>query len=474
MSSEKEFKDALKEKLNAKEFQFDEVNWLKASGMLDATREEKKKRPFPYFLVSGILLFVTIGSFVIYKFSDHTTAVKETAATNTNTQLPETKQASNNEITAYQKQNENIYVTEEKTNTETKPVNEKTELAVLNEKIETTNTEKSISQNSVKNQAEETKNTSTINIRSKKQKTTIIKNAVVFTPNQEKENTVPVKQNNEPEKQTQVNTIVLPTVVESNTVAETKTTVNEAKAEEVVTYVPETNTISVDPVKSVVAVAEPVKRDSTLKLKEPAHFVSFEAGTSYLFGWNNPGKRDANGVNPIVGLNYSNTLNTPFIFSMGIHYTMVRNLSYSNHVVTTTRYNFGEETDVMVFTPTTMHYLLAPIKFGYTFKEKNIIGIGYNAAYLFNVNSNVELYAQTADKKGNATVLKTSGYTQGFKTLDSQASLFYRRKLGKDLWLNTEFIYGLTDVKDNKFFNSNVFERNMGLKLTLIYNLFKK
>ena len=121
-----------------------------------------------------------------------------------------------------------------------------------------------------------------------------------------------------------------------------------------------------------------------------------------------------------------------------------------------------------------MHYLTAPIRIGYSVNSKNTFGLGYNVGYLFNLNSNVELYAQTAGKKGNATILKTSGYTQGFKTIDQQISIFYRRNLAKDLWLNAEFMYGLTDVKDNKFFNSNVFERNTGVKVTLIYNLFKK
>jgi hypothetical protein len=233
--------------------------------------------------------------------------------------------------------------------------------------------------------------------------------------------------------------------------------------------------VNMSPVKEPVAFIEVPQNDFLPKniVKEPVHFISFEAGANYLFGWNNPGKKDANGINPVIGLNYSN-VSKPITFSFGIHYTMVRNLSYSSHSVTTTRYNFGEESDVMVFTPTTMHYLVAPIRISYSIDPKNVFGLGYNVGYLFNLNSNVELYGQKSGQKGNSTILKTSGYTQGFKTIDSQLSVFYRRNLSKDLWLNAEFIYGLTDIKDDKFFNSNVYERNMGVKLTLIYNLFKK
>jgi len=67
MSSEKEFKNNLKEKLNAKEFPFDEANWLEAGKLIDASREEKKRRPFPFFIVSGIVLLVSLLSFYIFK-----------------------------------------------------------------------------------------------------------------------------------------------------------------------------------------------------------------------------------------------------------------------------------------------------------------------------------------------------------------------------------------------------------------------
>ncbi|MEO6302248.1 MAG: hypothetical protein ABIP51_03640, partial [Bacteroidia bacterium] len=223
---------------------------------------------------------------------------------------------------------------------------------------------------------------------------------------------------------------------------------------------------------AVDSIAKPVATENFTRT--PVHFISFEAGTNYLFGWNNPGKKDANGFNPVIGLNYSNIITKGVAFSFGIHYTMVRNLSYSSHDIKTTRYNFGEESDVMVFTPTTLHYFVVPIRLSYAPDEKNVFGLACNVGYLFNVNSNVELYSQRANQKGNATVLKTSGYTQGFKTFDTQLSVFYRRNLYKDLWLHTEFMYGLTDVKDNTFFNSNVKEKNVGIKVTLIYNLFKK
>lgn len=458
MNSEKDFKDALKDKLNEKQFQFDEAAWEKASQMLDATREEKKKRPFPYFLAAGILLILSLIGFYILKptkganeISSANIASENTEIKNNETAIAEVKKVASKTTQA------NSSLLEGTTTAATKKEIEKTE---------TTNTE---------NENDAVVKTKTSS--SKKQKIRaekeIFKNAIAVNV-AKKGNTKTAKTDDQ--KQDEVAVIqTLETKAEEDVFKENPLIpVEEIKADELTTAL-SVLPVNVRPVKEPVTYIELPKNMSETKnnTQEPVHFVSFETGVSYLFGWNNPGKKDASGVNPVVGLNYYN-VSKPITFSFGIHYTMVRNLSYSSHTVTTTRYNFGEESDVMIFTPTTMHYLTAPIRIGYSVNSKNTFGLGYNVGYLFNLNSNVELYAQTAGKKGNATILKTSGYTQGFKTIDQQISIFYRRNLAKDLWLNAEFMYGLTDVKDNKFFNSNVFERNTGVKVTLIYNLFKK
>lgn len=469
MNSEKDFKDALKGKLNEKQFQFDESNWEQASAMLDATREEKKKRPFFYYILSGILLFISVIGFYILKPTE-VTSEKEVAANNA--EIKKTKAESAKQETKKQETalalTENSSITKTKNEIE-KPVVEKVEraLPVKETIVETTNI-----------------NSRLVNKVSKKEKKTRVTTARVVTPiTRKKKEVTPINNTDKAVTTTKANeeTPIVKNISEEEKTKPAKVeetplvTPAEVKPEIVVTTGGASNN-NIDSVKTVAAVAETPKKDSLPKplVKEPIHFISFEAGTNYLFGWNNPGKKDANGFNPVVGLNYSNAITKKVTFSFGIHYTMVRNLSYSSHTVTTTRYNFGEESDVMVFTPTTMHYLVAPIRASYAFDTKNVFGIGCNVGYLLNLNSNVELYSQKASQKGNTAVLKTSGYTQGFKTFDTQLSLFYRRSLAKDLWLHTEFMYGITDIKDNAFFNSNVKEKNVGLKLTLIYNLFKK
>jgi hypothetical protein len=96
------------------------------------------------------------------------------------------------------------------------------------------------------------------------------------------------------------------------------------------------------------------------------------------------------------------------------------------------------------------------------------------------VDSKLETYEQTTNyEQGGAirsgyAASQTRGHSKGFSAFDSQLSVFYRRKLYRELFVNTELQLGLTDIKDNKFFASNSFERTLGLKVTFMYNIFKK
>ncbi|MBA2613164.1 MAG: hypothetical protein H0U95_14435 [Bacteroidetes bacterium] len=472
MNSEKDFKDALKAKLNEKHFQFDEAGWEKASQMLDASREEKK-RPFPFLLLSGILVLVSVIGFYIFKPVSETSA-KEIAVANTGANNAARKQILTGETTSFIGSNKNSASISKETDLKTSNETEKS----INNSTEKITTAYKIN---VKAKNTKTKKSRQVTGKTKKENKVNENNLVAVTPKKEKSRNTVSKNNfttqsmvkHDNEETVKNETVKVKT---NNTIPEANHVLPSEVTPQKITPVTTLNNNTIDSVKNTIAATETPKKDSLPKpvVKEPVHFISFEAGTNYLFGWNNPGKKDANGFNLVVGLNYSNIVTKKINFSIGIHYTTVRNLSYSNYTVKTTRYNFGEESDVMVFTPTTLHYLVTPIRVSYALDARNVFGLACNVGYLFNVNSNVELYSQTANQKSSSTVLRTSGYLQGFKTIDTQLSVFYRRNLSKDLCLHTEFMYGMSDVKNNAFFSSSVKEKNVGFKFTLIYNLFKK
>jgi hypothetical protein len=220
-----------------------------------------------------------------------------------------------------------------------------------------------------------------------------------------------------------------------------------------------------------------ITRNTANDLPLPAQskriIMSFEVGATYLAGWNNHGKTDAQGFNPVVGFNYYNYLTDKLAVSFGAQYTSVSHLNYTSVTSQTIRYNLGEENAVTVITPQKVHYLAIPVKLNYMINTSNAIGIGCNVAYMLTVDSKEETYTERLNRRDDYKSFKTSDYTEGFAAFDTQLSLFYRRKIYKNLSVNAEIIYGLTDIKNNSFFNSSVVERNKGIKLTLHYNLFK-
>ena len=213
-----------------------------------------------------------------------------------------------------------------------------------------------------------------------------------------------------------------------------------------------------------------------LKPKVQPVLFSVEAGANYMFGWKNPETRDAQGFNPTIGVNYFNNFKSKMSISIGLHYSSVGSLSYSSYSSRVVRLGLGEETRVTIYTPLEVHYLLAPLRFNYNVNAMNAIGLGCNIAYLLTVQSEVETYTEKMDGQQYGNNLeKTTGYTQGFKPFDTQISVFYKRRLYPNLAVNMELFFGLTDIKANHFFDTNnSFERNSGLKLTLVYNFLKK
>ncbi len=204
------------------------------------------------------------------------------------------------------------------------------------------------------------------------------------------------------------------------------------------------------------------------------HDVALEAGTSYLFGWKDNAVRDANGFNPVIGINYSYQLSHRYALSFGLHYTSVGNIKYTDYTAKRVKYNFGEEIDYTTISAKGMYYLMLPLNLSYRANAKNEVGVGFNLGYLLDVNSNVATYSKKFNVTSPAINAKSNGYKGGFNPMDAQLALFYRRRLASRLSVRSEFIYGVLDIKNDKYFKPVSFDRNVGLKLTLVYDIFKK
>jgi hypothetical protein len=210
------------------------------------------------------------------------------------------------------------------------------------------------------------------------------------------------------------------------------------------------------------------------KPRDPYHILSAEIGTIYFYGWQNPGVRDASGYNPYIGLNYSTHVHSKFWLRAGVGYYSVRNLSYSEKTSKTTHLGLGEESAVTVITPSMLQYATVNLKLIYDINKNNSVGFGYYYSYLLDVAVKKETYQYHSGAVSDNAVSKDHGYLQGFRKADNLLSVYYRRRIWKQLSANAEFMFGLNDTKDNAFFNSAVFERNFGFKCSLVYDIIRK
>jgi hypothetical protein len=524
MNSEERFKKSLEELIQSKEFPFDEDNWHRASAMIDASKNVKN-RIVPFVLGSALLLISVLGGFYMLNNTSAPISVKLSSKQESNLNtisnaIPESKSAQPLiQVTAQPTEVKktlrvlNTPVTKTDAAKIDQPVSPETPTIKHTPEVTANNDTKTPAAGPVANVEnvkgnDQTGNSADALTPTKNTNSTETNNTALNPVSQD--NTVkseePVKSNNDivkentneppvnensssliaqipgsvPVQNTSTETRQETHIPAENVAAVTSLPSNsgslssqtESKTEETMPQLVNTPLVSnQESLKDSIAISTDI--DDVNRPTYVTPLFSIEGGASYSFGWKNPANRDANGFNLVLGINYFNHFNNKFAVSVGLQYTSIGNLNFSSHTSRITRLSLGEESKVTVITPSKIHYLVAPIRLNYNINPMNTIGIGCNVAYLLTVDSDVETYEEKFNSTFDHELTRERGYTDGFSTFDTQVSAFYKRRLYPNLSVNTEVFYGLTDVKNNKFFNLNTFERNCGIKLTLVYNILK-
>lgn len=508
MNSEDKFKELLNDKLGAKDFPFQADHWEKAQVMIDAARAKKKRRAVVFWILFGLTL--GISSLLLFNLPSQTNEVATLPATPpagiSSSSSADAVNAPSETTQARQKTGSRNNLAEQAlTNSDAATPGSKetaagtTETAkqpVASEKTETV-------------VQEDTK--ADITIKAKKKKTPVTPAAPVLAAKEKDKAADPSSETTRPSKTKVTSPETDKPVAENKDEEETTTTIAKgaetvpgkeatpggvAPATATIEQLPTTElpvtTASVTP-EVPAATASVATIDSAAiatatpgPVTKPAlmrHLFFVEAGVNCLAGWPAPEKRDALGINPVFGVGYLNQLSESIGLSLGLQYTSISPLGAYSHTSMESTLGLGAESSVTVITPTKLHYLAIPLKLSANIDQNSAFGVGYTLAYLITTQSDVETYDQKPNFSSelgpvyattNHVQSKVIGYTQGFNSFDSQVSFFYRRRIHKELWVNADLLFGLTDIKDNKFFASNRFERNLGLKVTLTYNLFKK
>ena len=481
MNSEEKFKELLQEKLTEKEFSFNEKHWGSMRDMIDESRDKKGRRLILFLLC----LVCMTGTVVLYTFTD--------TAKTTYTQVRVEK---NKQETSEPHDPTSRVTNEEASLTASEQTEPKALTSLPLQRFQSSgehpasnipegngiSREKTVSRST---EQPDGKNNLTPENPLAIQESTHYSNsgtplvlplALQATNFTEELNTkgaltqTPPEITNDPVSKAETDK----DIPEKTVLAENE--LNEPKTEPVVSV--ESTTILNTPAIALdsAVTASPVVAEVILPIAPhpPKHTVWIEGGTNYLAGWKEKNQRDARGFNLIAGMGYQTAINHQFALSAGVQYTSVRNLSAYSHSSTATSYGFGEKKDVTIITPEKIHYVQVPVKLHILLSANNSIGVGYTLGYLVTVNSKVETYGNSVNYQTERTVTNTNGYIQGFNKFDSQVSVFYKRMVLKNLFVNAEMIYGLTDTKQNHFVRTNVFERNMGFKLTIGYTIFQK
>lgn len=488
MSNEDKLKQSLNELLNQKEFAFEESDWIAASKLIDSRR---KKRRIGFYFLSGIVVLglSIIGFSLIQPVAKKQVSVKENSelnleektgtiksAMNLNSEVANTKSEGNNsnKIKTYESKElgeekvKEINKQEESTQTSTKKSSSSLPIktTTTHSLPEVTNTKTNYSVSSSHQNENESK-----------EDVSGISGQWVSNMNHINTNSIENQFDNPTKLNEAINSTSIISVNSetSNYVSshETKPIVDQEQIKQNAdSNSLKQNIIKVDSINktTTASIADTLKPSNLYASNE----LFIEAGGLLNIGWKNSNTREALSVSPALGLMFTSRITNQLAFSIGVGYQHISNLNYSNKQSKITRYGIGEYSKVTNIMPYQTQFINIPIKLHYSLNKKNVIGAGYHISYLLDVQSRVETYTQQLAEKVDYETYKTGGYTEGFKTFNSQISIFYRRNIYNKFWVQAEFAYGLTDLKDNAFFNTPTFERNSGLKISMLYNFYKK
>ena len=205
--------------------------------------------------------------------------------------------------------------------------------------------------------------------------------------------------------------------------------------------------------------------------KWPRHLISIQTGTNTARAIG-PSAEQSKGLSslPYLSINYSYSLSPRISLFTGLGYQARGNLNLDS-TYRSIDYTFGANTFETNIDPQSLHYLTVPIGLGIDLKGRHQLQLGLEFARLININSIVSKTSYNSFERLSTETSRSWGYMQGYKKLDARALMAYRFYLGHGFHIGMEAQYGLRDITDNAFFRNDRFERNLQLRWVLRYDL---
>ena len=480
MSIEEEYNKLMSDKLNARSFEASEQDWDAALALIEA-HDKKKKRRFLFWILptGGLLLTGVIIFALLPSQTDHNLAVAQAKDELTTIAQPQAKVEELTTLSAEEQKNKS----ENKTSTQTKEVET---TAVVNtaqksgaEKNERKKDQKQVvtegtPENKPSNGAHENKDGATTTKKKRSETNTTSNSAkqeekiVAVIPKIEKE-----------EKRSEITSLASnpsikkePEAAITTTVTSTETATLIPKEETASTTTPEKNDPVVVPEKEVAKVDSAAKTEKILEPIVPStsRFEFYALGAGQFTPIKDPSQKFFDKINPMGGLYFVRSFVNGFGFGSGLFYSVYSASTLDPRVYRSVGQEFGYKALVTEIAPDKLHYGRVPLFLTYSFK-KNRIFAGVQTSYIALVRSKVYTYNEAYGVNNDQKTEHTFGYTNGISKFDVSINLAFSRTVYQKFGLGIGMDYGFKDVKDNAYFSSNKFDRNISFQLLLTYKL---
>jgi hypothetical protein len=464
MSKEKETEKIINDKLNSREFAFDEKAWAGMETMLDA---QEKKRRFGFFWYFSASMFVVLVAGAAWFLNSPQDLKDYVDLEKKNTTLNKNEAVSGKNNITLQK-NEAV---SEKSNTaleKSGTVSEKSN-AVLNKSetvLEKNNTALQ------KNETVSEKSNAVLN----KSETVLEKNNTALQKNE----TVSKKNNAVLNKSETV-------LEKSETVSEKNNTVlnqNSAVSEQKDIFSAE---LAADSAKTAeqtllidsASLAETAQNPLTAPGKETKNAWGIMAGAGYWFPYQttlgastNEGRFGFTG-----GIYYRRILHKRWELGLSAIYSSRGALDFDK-TYTNTNYGFGIESDKTTVSPKTLHYLNIPFAIRFNATPRSHFYIGGAYYQLLATTSEVTHTIEDSFTSSVVSSEKQTGEHKGFRKNDVAAFIGYELTLFERMNLGLQVSYGFYDITNDSYQKHDDiilkgFDRNISLHLQLKYDLIR-
>ena len=196
------------------------------------------------------------------------------------------------------------------------------------------------------------------------------------------------------------------------------------------------------------------------------HLFNILAGANIAKDYNTSGASFSG--NEFIGLSYEILMPSNFGFGAQLIYQARKGVNTSN-TFEYVDYSFGKETHLTTIENNRLYYLELPLFASYRIK-KSRLHAGISTSYLLTSKAVVrnEVYGQT---RHSVSTEEELGHTSGLSNLDFALLAGYEFAVRPRLALGLTISYGLLDVTDNDYFESDARNTNSQLRLSLKYNL---